>query len=252
MDSFLMEIAKVVFEVSPLFETTALYCREYLTDREPEYRVTVDREDLIREQELLDQEADEEGLKRRKFPEPFLERSVIQRKVAEFLLERDTLMLHGSTVAVDGQAYLFTAGCGTGKSTHTRRWREVFGERAVMVNDDKPFLRIGADGVTAYGTPWSGKHGLDTNIAVSLRGICFLRRGTENRIAGIGPEQARAMLRHQCFLPEEDEARVFPMVERLMELVPLWEMECTKERQAAQVASAAMCGGNWDVSEDSK
>lgn len=44
----------------------------------------MDREDLIREQELLDQEADEEVLKRRKFPEPFLERSVIQRKVAEF------------------------------------------------------------------------------------------------------------------------------------------------------------------------
>jgi hypothetical protein len=56
--------------------------------------------------------------------------TVIQEKIAGQLLERDTLLLHGSTVAVDGQAYLFTAPCHTGKSTHTRLWRELFGDRA--------------------------------------------------------------------------------------------------------------------------
>ena len=153
MDAFVIEIAGVAFEVTPLFETTALYCRDYLVAREPEYRISVCREELAEEQRLLDLEADEEGLKRRKFAEPFLERSVIQRRVAERLLERGVLMMHGSTVAVDGQAYLFTAPCGTGKSTHTRFWREVFGDRAVMVNDDKPFLRIAEGAVVAYGSP---------------------------------------------------------------------------------------------------
>ena len=56
--------------------------------------------------------------------------TVIQEKIAGQLLERDTLLLHGSTVAVDGQAYLFTAPCHTGKSTHTRLWRKLFGDRA--------------------------------------------------------------------------------------------------------------------------
>lgn len=238
--NFRMEIAGTVFSVCSLFETTKLYCRSYLTDCVPEYTVTVTREDLTREQELLDIEADEEGLKRRKFGEPFLERSVIQRKIAERLIERDVLLLHGSTVAVDGDAYLFTASCGTGKSTHTRLWREVFGTRAVMVNDDKPFLKITPDGVNAYGSPWSGKHGLDTNIAVPLAGICILQRGPENRITRIGAEQARAMVRHQCFVPKGEDAHVFSLAEELMARVPLWQMTCRPDHEAALTAFDAM------------
>ncbi len=239
MDAFVMEIAGFAVSVEPLFETTRLYCREYLVDREPEYDVAVSREDLVREQVLLDLEADEEGLKRRKFTEPFLERSVIQRRVAEALAERKVLLMHGSTVAVDGQAYLFTAACGTGKSTHTRLWREVFGERAVMVNDDKPFLRFEDDGVFAYGSPWSGKHGLANNVRFPLMGICVLRRGQVNEIHRAVHEDLNVMLRHQCFVPEGDS--VIPeLVEALGRRVALWEMACTKDPEAALVAYGAM------------
>ena len=57
------------------------------------------------------------------------------------LLLHNGIMLHSSCVVVDDKAYLFTARSGTGKSTHTRLWCQLFGDRAVMVNDDKPFLR---------------------------------------------------------------------------------------------------------------
>lgn len=240
MTLFRMEIAGFRFQVNALFESTAAYCRDYRTEEEPAFFIDVIRDDLIREQHLLNVEADEEGLKRRKFTDMFLERSVIQRKVAEILLERDILMLHGSTVAVDGQAYLFTASCGTGKSTHTRFWREVFGERAVMVNDDKPFLRIGADGVTAYGSPWTGKHGLGGNVVFPLNGICILKRGPVNSIRKMTPDEARDMLLHESFQPEGGAGCVTGLVERMMELVPLWEMECTKDPRAAMIAFEAM------------
>ena len=240
MTLFRMEIAGFRFQVNALFESTAAYCRDYRTEEEPAFFIDVIRDDLIREQHLLNVEADEEGLKRRKFTDMFLERSVIQRKVAEILLERDILMLHGSTVAVDGQAYLFTASCGTGKSTHTRFWREVFGERAVMVNDDKPFLRIGADGVTAYGSPWTGKHGLGGNVVFPLNGICILKRGPVNSIRKMTPDEARDMLLHESFQPEGGAGCVTGLVERMMELVPLWEMECTKDPRAAVIAFEAM------------
>ena len=239
MDSFVMEIAGVPIQVEPLFESTKAYCRDYLTERMPAYNVTVTREDFVQEQKLLDIEADEEGLKRRKFSDMFLERSVIQRRVAEYLISQDVILMHGSTVAVDGHAYLFTAACGTGKSTHTRLWRDVFGFRAVMVNDDKPFLRFLNGEVLAYGSPWTGKHGLGTNVCCPLKGICILKRGKEDLIYRIAPDQARDMLLHQCFQPESDD-RILPMVERLMERVSLWEMECTKERSAALTAWEAM------------
>ena len=242
MNVFSMEVAGRVFAVQPLFESTRAYCADYLTDREPEFSVEVDLADLVREQKLLDIEADEEGLKRRKFSDMFLERSVIQRRVAEALTGKDTLMLHGSTVAVDGQAYLFTAPCGTGKSTHTRLWREVFGDRAVMVNDDKPFLRITSDGVLACGSPWTGKHGLGSNVSFPMKGICILSRGSENRIRLLAPEDAADFLRSQCFVPEDSEqaGRALELLDRLIRTVSLWQMECTKQPEAAITAYQAM------------
>ena len=234
-----MEVAGLATCVEPMFFSTREYCRSYLTEREPEFYVKVTGDDLVRQQAILDQEADEEGLRRRKFTDPFLERTVIQEKIAGELLKRDTLLLHGSTVAVDGQAYLFTAPCGTGKSTHTRLWRELFGDRAVMVNDDKAFLQLRREGIWAYGSPWMGKHGIGTCISLPLKGICFLQRGTENRIQKSIPDKWLPELIHQCFLPED---RYSSLVWQLAQRVPLWEMSCTKDPRAALVAYEAMSG----------
>jgi len=242
IEPFKIQIAGVTAQIEPLYESTKAYCRNYLTDQPAAYQFSVTKEDLIFEQHMLDVEAQEEGMKRRQFTQTFLERAAIQRKMAEELLLHDTLLLHGSTIAVDGWAYLFTASCGTGKSTHTRLWRETFGERAVMVNDDKPFIKIVPEGVIAYGSPWSGKHGLDTNIAAPLKGICILHRGEENVIRRIEPHHAAAMLHHQSYVSldpaKRGKSRI--LVEKLMECIPLWEMYCTKEKEAAMVAFWAM------------
>ena len=242
MESFQMEIAGLAVDVQPLFESTKAYCRNYLTQRQPACSVAVSEEDLAFEQRMLDIEAREEGMKLRKFTGPFLERAAIQRKIAEELLLHDTVLLHGSTVAVDGAAYLFTAACGTGKSTHTRLWRETFGDRAVMVNDDKPFLQITDAGVIAHGAPWSGKHGLDTNISVPLKGICVLHRGSENVIRPVDAVSVMDMLQHQAFLSTDPvlQEKTVTLVEKLAQIVPLWEMECTKDPSAAEVAHGTM------------
>lgn len=244
MKDFVIEIVGCVFSVHALFESTRDYCRDYWTEQKAEHTISITEEELRCEQELLNMEADEEGLKRRKFSDPFLERSALQRKIAEILFERDVLLMHGSTVSVDGQAYLFTAACGTGKSTHTRLWCELFGDRARMVNDDKPFLMLNEDGVLACGSPWTGKHGLGNHITCPLKGICILKRGTVNRIRRINADDARAMLTHQCFQPGKRTEKTFQMIERVMHLIPLWEMECTKDPSAVQVAWNAMGGCN--------
>ena len=246
MAEFKIEIAGAVFAVRSLFESTKDYCKNYLTESQPDFSVEVFPEDLVFEQNALDEEAKEEGLKRRKFTDPFLERTAIQRKVADRLLTRDVLLYHGSGIALDGEGFLFTAACGTGKSTHTRLWREVFGERAVMVNDDKPFLQITDSGITMYGAPWSGKHGLDTNISVPLKGICILLRGPENRIHSVSPEEILPMLLHQGCGPTDHSQRpeFEALIRKLSETVSLWQMECTKDPQAAMVARNAMTQKN--------
>ena len=242
MAQFRIKIAGTVFQVRSLFESTRDYCRQYLTEEEAECTIETCREDLDFEQKKAREEAELEGFRYRNFPDPYLERTAIQRKAAEFLFRRDVLVFHGSVVAVDGQGYLFTAKSGTGKSTHTRFWRQVFGDRAIMVNDDKPFLRFTQEGVLVCGSPWSGKHGLDTNITVPLQGICILERGTENRIRRITPKEALFMLLQQSNRPLDPALmpKYLEMVDILANSVPLWQMECNLAPEAATVAHSAM------------
>ena len=242
MAEFNLKIAGHVGRVHSLFDSTRDYCRNYLTEEDAEFEITVTPEDLAFEQAELLAEAKAEGMKPRKFTDPFLDRAAIQQKFADYLFDHNVLLCHGSTVAVDGKAYLFTAKCGTGKSTHTRLWREVFGDRAQMVNDDKPFLILTENNVLACGAPWSGKHGLDTNITVPLAGICILERGAENVIRPIPAEEALPRLLHETHCPEGREAQFQSLVERLASQTNLWRMACTKDKEAAEVAHRFMSG----------
>ena len=237
-----MKIAGHTAAVTSLFESTPQYFRPYLTEEAPEFTFTVTREHIDFEQADLLEEAHRDGFRPRVFTDPFLERAAIQRAFAEFLFDFDILLFHGSAIAVDGQGYLFTAHSGTGKSTHTRLWRQVFGDRAVMVNDDKPFLELTRDGVWLHGSPWSGKHGLDSNIRVPLKGICLLERGKDNHIHPASAEVLLPMLQKGAYAPMAAEKcpRFLALIEELSRLVPLWQMACNRDPDAAQIAWKAM------------
>lgn len=240
MAEFLLEIAGHTGAVTSLFDSTPHHFVKYRTNREPEFFIQIHEGDLRFEQLDADLEAAEEGFRRRQFPDPFLERAAIQRQFAEFLLDRDILLVHGSTVAVDGKAYLFTARSGTGKSTHTRLWREVFGSRAVMVNDDKPFLELRPAGVMAHGSPWSGKHGLDSNISVPLQGICLLERGPENILRPAKPEELKELLKGFRPRTAPQAARYEQLLAELTAKIALWHMDCNKAPEAAEIAYRTM------------
>ena len=242
MATFNMKIAGHVGRIHTQFDSTQSYCSKYLTQEEPHFTAVITEEDRHLEQLESWAEAKVEGFRPRKYTDPHLERAAIQRKFAEYLFDQDILMCHGSLVAVDGQAYLFTAKSGTGKSTHTRLWCQLFGERAVIINDDKPFLALTETGILASGSPWSGKHGLDANITVPLKGICILERGLEDSISPLAPEDAIEMLLWQSYCPLEEEkaSRQEALVRKIAQRTKLWKMACTKEISAALVAYQAM------------
>lgn len=139
---------------------------------------------------------------------------------------------------MDSKAYLFTAKSGTGKSTHTQLWKKWFGERAVFINDDKPLLKISAQGVTVYGTPWDGKHHRSTNTSCPLKAVCILTRNTENSIQRIDKKAALPMLCQQSYRPCSPigTQKTLALVNRLGSSVPLYRLGCNMEPEAALVA----------------
>lgn len=249
MTEFTIRIAGRVAAVSARFSSTRSYCEKYLCDAAPDFAVSISPEDIAYEREKSAQEDALEGIPVRQFTDAYLETIAVQRKIAEALFAFDTLLFHGSVVAVDGVAYLFTAKSGTGKSTHTRLWREVYGSRAVMINDDKPFLHVGEAGVTVYGSPWNGKHGLGCNASASLRAICILQRGEENRICRIPAKTAVSMLIQQSNRPQNKRLMLqyMQLLDRLTAQVVFYNLECNMEPQAAMVAYEAMANVRKDA-----
>ena len=160
------------------------------------------------------------------------------------LLNYDGLLLHSSAVMMDGEAYLFSAPSGTGKSTHTQLWLQVFGDRAKILNDDKPAMRLENGVWYAYGTPWSGKYDYSVNTKVPLAGICILSRGDDNRILPYGGAKAIHDILTQTIRSSDADAmiKLLELLDQLVTAVPVWKMECTPDPEAARVAYRAMSG----------
>lgn len=158
------------------------------------------------------------------------------------LLNFDGMMLHSSGVVMDGKAYVFSAPCGTGKSTHTSLWCKTFGDRACILNDDKPALRLEDGKWYAYGTPWSGKTDLNVNMRVPLGGICFIGRAKENRIEPFGGSKAVFAAIEQTARPVNPEmrAKMLDLVSRLISDVPVWRLYCNMEPEAAILSFETM------------
>jgi hypothetical protein len=158
------------------------------------------------------------------------------------MIARNVLLFHGSAIAVDGEAFIFTAKSGTGKSTHARLWRQKFGERAIMVNDDKPMLRIGSDKVTVCGTPWNGKHHLDTDIEIPLKAICIIYQSKENHIERIPFYEALPILMEQSYMPkgDADMGKLLEFMDVIAGCIPIYLMGCNMDPEAADIAWEAM------------
>jgi len=239
------KVADIVFRINSLFEDIHSFCRDYAVDgAECEYEINISREDIYRESEMSEKTDIAEGRKPCKYPDGYLELLAVYRKLAEYALGRDILLMHGSAIAVDGECYLFTAKSGTGKSTHTRLWREHFGERAVMVNDDKPLLRVREGDIRVFGTPWNGKHRLGNNIDVPLRAICFLRRGKENIIREVGYGELFPTLVQQTYRPSSPDAlvRVMKLMDEISKNVKFYILDCNMESDAPVVSYEGMSG----------
>jgi len=166
------------------------------------------------------------------------------RQFCTRLLEFDGIYLHASAVLLDGRVYLFSGDPGAGKSTHSRLWQRAFGEKAVVINDDKPALRMKNGVWYAYGTPWCGKDGIQKNLHGPVAGICFLKQEKENKIRRLSSAEAITKIYRQTLHWFSDITQMDTLLTRLDSLlsrIPVFELENTPTLEAAHMSHRAMC-----------
>ena len=153
--------------------------------------------------------------------------------------------VHSSTIVVDGRAVMFLGESGTGKSTHTRLWRENIAG-ATLLNDDSPFIGLKDDQVMVYGSPWSGKTPCYKNQNYPLHAIVRLSQAPYNKIT-----RQRSIFAIGALLPSlppallhdrELESLLHDILSAVISRVPLYHLECLPDADAAFTSYNALYG----------
>lgn len=237
---FKLKIADVVFGVIPNYKACKSFCEKFLYegDKEPEFIIKIEKSDIEREQNLAGEES---------FSQPYLETLALNRLLAErFLRNYNAMLFHCSAIKYKNGAYLFTAPSGTGKSTHVSYWKRLLGEKAVIINDDKPIIRKIDNKFYVYGSPWNGKHNLGENVRAELKAVCTLTRAKENYITEISAIESVKTIMGQTLRPSETEnvIKLINLVEGVATCCPQYKLGCNLSPESAKVSFSAMTGEN--------
>lgn len=154
-------------------------------------------------------------------------------------LPLDTLAIHSSCIVYRDKAVMFLGESGTGKSTHTRLWRENI-EGAVLLNDDSPMIRVEDGKVWAYGSAWSGKTPCYKNERYELKACVRLSQAPYNRIKKLSVLQAYGAIHPSC-APEfaYDDAlydKVSGIIGQILSAVSFYHLECLPDADAARLS----------------
>lgn len=231
---FQIEMADLVVRIENRFEYVRDLCRDYLTDPDRPADLTVS----VSEAELRREEAKTPGII---FGDPYHEAVTAYKKISNALPAFDAFVMHSSAVAVDGNAYSFAAESGTGKSTLTRRWKEVLGDRLTVINGDKPIYRFRGGRLLAYGTPWCGKENWQDRTPAPLKALCLLERAEENAVFPVDPFSVLGELLHHFHLPgggAVDMPGMMELIDRMVTQVPVYRLRCRNDLSAAETGIA--------------
>lgn len=149
------------------------------------------------------------------------------------------IAIHSSVVVKDGGAVLCLGESGTGKSTHTRLWRENI-EGAKLLNDDSPIIRVIDGQAIVYGSPWSGKTHCYINKCVPVRGLMRLSQAPHNKIRRHPALAAIGAILPSCppaFAHDEAlQDSICNTVSEIIATTPVYHLECLPNGEAAQLS----------------
>lgn len=161
--------------------------------------------------------------------------------LAQLLLPKKAVLMHASYIDVGGSAVLFSAPCGTGKSTQAELWRVH--RNAEVVNGDKAGIFFKDGNAFAGGLPFCGTSGICHNKNLPLKAIVLLSQGKENRVKRLTGFEALQGVINNIYLdllaPLEKQMCIDFVIE-LLEKVNVFSLECTPNERAVEALETVL------------
>lgn len=159
------------------------------------------------------------------------------------IVEHDGLFIHASSIDYSNQGVLFSAPSGTGKSTHTSLWTQLYQNQTRIINDDSPIIRL-IDGIPyLFGAPWCGSSYKGINDSVPLSAMVAIERGETNTIRKLESAEALRKLLPRVFIPYFDRnlaGMAISTFEKVLYKVPSYNLACTIHPEAVELVRACL------------
>lgn len=148
-------------------------------------------------------------------------------------LEKGLIPIHASAINYNNDAILFSAPSTTGKSTQARLWKKVFDE-VEFINDDKPLIAFEDNEFYVYGSPWSGKDGINQNKKVKLKAIIFLNQSKDNFIRELSNKEKLELLFKNIHRPQETIVydKLLKKLDGLIKNIDILNLNCNMDNDA--------------------
>lgn len=153
--------------------------------------------------------------------------------------------IHASVIVHRGEAVLCLGESGTGKSTHTRLWREHI-PGSELLNDDSPFIAVRDGRTVVYGSPWSGKTPCYRPECYPVRAFMRLSQARENRIERLPLLRAYGALQPSLppsFAHDETLAdHINTLLSGILAATEVYHLQCLPDAAAARLACKTLFG----------
>lgn len=152
------------------------------------------------------------------------------------ILPLGAVAIHSSCIVYQNKAVLFLGESGTGKSTHTRLWREHI-QGSFLLNDDSPIIKVVDGKIWAYGSPWSGKTPCYKQERYELSGCVRLSQAPYNSIKKLSVLQAYGSIHPSCPPEFAYDSKLYDhissFIDKLISNVPFYHLSCLPNQDAA-------------------
>ena len=158
-------------------------------------------------------------------------------------IHHQTIKVHASVIEKEGKALVFLGKSGTGKSTHSRLWKEFVPE-CTLLNDDEPIIRMQDDGsVRVYGAPWSGSTPCYRNVSAEVVAFVHLYQSPENKLTRLkGVDAFTSLFQSSALLRSDKRGRqlTFDLITDILGRVPYYRLDNRPEREAVSLTETLM------------
>lgn len=159
-----------------------------------------------------------------------------QMQLEKLLLRNCALILHSASIEYRGEAILFTAPSGTGKTTQTDLWHK-FVSGVTDLNGDKTLLQKTEKGWFACGFPIYGSSMRCAQKALPVRAIVVVRQSKTDRVKELSSFQKVTFLYSEITVPKAEAryvTKTMDLIEEIVSQIPVLQLDCTMKPDAVR------------------